>query len=102
MRIQFQSDGGFGFFPGLARPLDLDSARLPDDRAAELERLVQGAGFFSLPAKVGAAAPGSADVRTYTITIEANGRPHTVQAVEPVENPQLQRLVEFLLAEQRR
>ena len=44
MRIELVTDGGFAAFPGLAAPIALDDAKLPADRRAELQRLLNELG----------------------------------------------------------
>jgi hypothetical protein len=96
MWIKFQSDGGFGYFPGLSAPVMLDTSTLPPREAESIEALVERARFFELPAQVNAPAPGAADYRTYTITVEDGGRAHTIKATEPLQDPQLQALIGYL------
>lgn len=99
MRIQFQVEGGLAHFPGLSRPVTIDTASLPSSEASELEGLVQRARFFTLPAQVG--GPPKPDARTYTISVEAAGRTTTVKIFEPIEDSALQSLVDKLRARQR-
>ena len=96
MRIRFQSDGGVGYFPGLNEPVIVDTAHLPTEEAAGLESLVGAADFFVRPDAVGVPAPGAADLRRYTITIEDGGRSRTVEATDPIEDPALQALIDSL------
>ena len=96
MRITLQTEGGFAAFPGLNRPITVESAGLPEPEAAEAARLVQDARFFARPAEVSAPTPGAADFRQYTITVEDNGRRHSVQLVDPIQDPALRALVQFL------
>jgi len=76
MRIDFMRSGGFTGIP-LRKTLDTDT--LPAEEGQELERLVDAAEFFSLPETPGS---GGADKRQYKITVEQNGRTHTVEADE--------------------
>jgi hypothetical protein len=96
MRILFSMEGGIAYFPGLSRPVTIDSEQLSQQDAAELRRLVEAADFFNLPAKVGSPARGAADYRQYNVTIEDGERRHTVHATEPIGDADLRRLVEFL------
>ena len=97
MQVQFKMEStGLAFFPGLAKPVAIDSATLPGEKAAELERLVHAARFFEQPAMVGALPRGAADYRQYTITVEDGGRRHSVRLTDRVEDPDLQRLLSFL------
>jgi hypothetical protein len=95
MHVQFKTEGGFAYLPGLSKPVTIDTDGLSPEEAGKLERLVEAAGFFELPATPEPPREG-ADFRTYTISISSSGRGHTVRIVEPVENPQLQALVDYL------
>jgi hypothetical protein len=95
MRVQFKTEGGFAYLPGLSQPVTLDTDGMSPEEVGKLERLVEAAGFFDLPATPGPPR-GGADFRTYTISISSSGRSHTVRTVEPIENPQLQALVDYL------
>ncbi|QSQ27574.1 hypothetical protein JY651_22840 [Pyxidicoccus parkwayensis] len=96
MRIELKREGGVAFFPGLSRPHSVDLESLPPETAEALQRAVREARFFEQPAVVGTATRG-ADRTRYTVTIEDDGgQRHTVQLVEPVEEPQLRALLELL------
>jgi hypothetical protein len=101
MVIRFESEGGFGYFPGLSRPLRIDTSKLAPEEARRLEGLVDRAEFFDQPSRLGAPQPGAADYRSYTITVEDGGRTHTVNADDTTENQELQPLVDYLRAAQR-
>jgi hypothetical protein len=96
MRIAFTTEGGVAFFPGLSRPAVIDSRDLSAGAAAELERLLSSAHFFELPEESRALRRGAADYRQYTITVQNQGRRHTVRLADPVESPALQALLDFL------
>ena len=97
MRIEFQSDGGVGYFPGLDQPVTVDTDELPQAEAARFDTLVTAARFFERPPVVGAPAPGAADMRRYTIAIENGaGRAHRIEVSEPVEDASLQALIDAL------
>jgi hypothetical protein len=102
VRIRFQCEGGFARFPGLSKPITVDTASLPAADAAELKSLVDRARFFKQPAQISRAGAGAADYRTYTICVEDTGRSHTIQATDPVADPSLQALIEALRVRQRR
>lgn len=95
MRIEFKREGGLAYFPGLSRPRSVESRELPPAQAEALEAQVRAARFFELPSVVGASSPG-ADRMRYTLSIEENGRRHTVQFLDPVEEPQLRALLELV------
>jgi Emfourin len=98
MRIQFQTEGGFASFPGLSRPVTIDTQTLPEEEAGQLERLVHATRFFDRPATAGSPPRRAADYRQYTITVEEGGRRHTVQLADPVEDADLLELLKALQA----
>jgi hypothetical protein len=86
---------GLAYLPKRNQPVRIDTAQLTPAAAAVLERLVAAANFFQLPATVGP-TPAAPDRLIYTITVEDQGRRHTVRAVTPFENPALQELIRHL------
>ncbi len=98
MRIQFTMEGGIAYIPRLREPMTLESDQLPEQEAEELKRLVKATDFFNLPTMVGVPSPGAADYYRYTITIQDEGKQHTVQLTEPVKDPNLQELLNHLRA----
>jgi hypothetical protein len=89
-------EGGIAYFPGLSKPMIIDSAELPEQEANELKRLVNAAHFFDLPAVIGSPPRGAADYRQYTITIEDDRKQHTVRLTDPIEDPNLEALLTYL------
>ena len=96
MRVEFTTEGGIAFFPGLSRPAVIDADDLAPADAAELKRLIDDAAFFDQPAQPRAMPKGAADYRQYTISVEDQGRRHAIRLSDPVETPQLQALLDFL------
>jgi hypothetical protein len=96
MRVQFTTEGGIAHFPGLSRPVVIDSDQLSQEEEIKLRQLVEAARFFDLPEKAVPPPRGAADYYRYTITIEEGGRQHTVQLSDPVQEPALQQLLVFL------
>ena len=101
MKVEFQVSGGVGFFPGLAAPRTVDVDALPPAERDALKAAVDAADFFSLPRRF-AAPKGAADYKTYQITIEDQGRRHSISVPDPVANPSLQKLIEHLTGLTRR
>jgi hypothetical protein len=95
MRIQFRTEGGIAYFPGLSKPATIDTNELPAKEANELEQLIEAADFFDLPADF-APPRGAADYRQYTISVTALGHTHTTRLVDPIEDPNVQALVDYL------
>ena len=96
MNIEFRSMGGIAFFPGLNKPFRIDVAALPEVEATRLRQLIENARFYDLPKTVGSAKPGAADYKQYLITIEENEKTHRVMIFEPISEPGLRALVEYL------
>jgi hypothetical protein len=94
VKIEWRTTGGVAYFPGLAAPVVVDTADLPDDRRATLERLVAEAKFFDQPAEVGSRR--GADYQVHTITITDETRTHTIRVSEPIADPALAALVKEL------
>ena len=80
--------------------MTIDTDDLPAEEANELERLLEAAGFFGLP-ETSPPPSGAADYLRYTISVTAGEYSHTVHLTEPIEDPDVQALVEHLEAEAR-
>jgi hypothetical protein len=96
MRVQFKIEGGLAAFPGLSKPRQLDSADLPAAEATRLSQLIDAAHFFGLPAESRSLPKGAADYQQYTITVEDGRRHRTVRLADPIDDPDLQALVDYL------
>jgi hypothetical protein len=96
MRITLQTEGGIAHFPGLSRPVTIETDQLPEQEAAELRKLVDAARLSDRPAQAGKPAPGAADVRQYTITVESGDRSQTLRMTDLGDDPDLKRLLRFL------
>lgn len=95
MHVEYKIEGGLAFFPGLSKPVLIDSDNLPVKDANELRRLIDNAHFFDIP-PVAPVPKGAADYRRYTITVEDGPRRHTIQLSDPISNPHLQALLDYL------
>jgi emfourin len=93
VRIEFSLEGGIAYFPGLNRPVTLEVEQLDAAAAQALMRRIDAARFFDLPAAVGTAPRGAADLQHVTLTIEDAGRRKTVRILVPVTDPALDALV---------
>lgn len=98
MRITVERDGGFAYIPGLSAPATLDTATLPAGEAAALEAAVQKADFSAAAERAAAPAPGSADHRTVTITVEDGGSSRSITVSDPITDDALRSLVDRVLA----
>jgi hypothetical protein len=96
MRVELQTEGGMAFFPGLSKPIVLNSSDLSKAQSTQLQQLLDSTRFFELPAASRSVPKGAADLRRYTITVEDGRRRRTVRLVDPIEDPELQALIAFL------
>ncbi|MDQ3659339.1 MAG: hypothetical protein M3338_06655 [Actinomycetota bacterium] len=95
MRVEFKTEGGFAYFPGLNQPVTIDTGELFAQEADELERLMEAARFFDLP-ETSAPRRGVADGRRYTISVSSPEHSHAVHVDDPIEDANIQALVDFL------
>jgi len=96
MKIEaaISTEGGVGFFPGLARERRIDVKALGAAGLARLAKLVEESDFFK---HADPAEPQKgADMRTHTITITIDGKSRTLRIPEPITNAGLAALVDFL------
>lgn len=94
--IEFKSEGGIAFIPGLNQPSIVDSNNLSQEQVDKLRNLIEEARFFELPGNIVAPSSGAADYQSYTIIIEEDGRRHKVEFTDLVDNPALKRLFSFI------
>jgi hypothetical protein len=78
MRIQFERSGGFA---GMRMGTTVDTHSLSAEKAQNLQDLVEAANFFGLPATIQSSGEG-ADRFQYNITVESEGKSHTVEVGE--------------------
>lgn len=97
MNIQFERRGGFA---GLRAGAALNTDSIPSDEADELLELINKADFFNLPEKFPVPKKG-ADYFQYRLTIETEGKKHTIEVSEPAVPVTLQPLLQFLLKYQK-
>ncbi|SAK83558.1 hypothetical protein AWB76_05757 [Caballeronia temeraria] len=94
MHAELTTDGGFGAFPGLARPVILDEKDLSAEDGAEFSRLISAA-----RAEAGAARPRAAkpvpDGRTYRINIDGDDTLR-LAAADPSVPPAFNALMDFV------
>lgn len=92
MRIRFSVDGGIAAFPGLAKPVTIDCAKLSSVDSAHLRDLVHRADFFARPIRGQAAR--MPDARAYTIAIDDGPQcRRTMTLTEPIADAALRDLV---------
>lgn len=98
MHIHFKAESGVAFIPGLSQEATVESKNLSEQEIQELQKLIVESRFFKLPGNLGTSPAGAADFRQYTVTIEEEGRQHSVQFTDLVDNPALKELFAFLEA----
>jgi hypothetical protein len=98
VRIELETEGGFAAFPGLDRPVTIDTATLPAEEAETVEGLVRDARFFARPEPEQAMPPGAADYRTYSITVEDGAQRRTLRVHDPITDAHLAALIAHVRA----
>jgi hypothetical protein len=94
MRIHFERTGGF---VGMRITATVDTESLSPEEARDLHEMVDTAGFFDLPTAITTPTPG-ADRFHYKLTVETEGRRHTVDVAEAAVPKALQPLLQQLTA----
>jgi hypothetical protein len=92
MLITFERTGGFA---GITRKKTFDTAILPANEANNILRLAAAADLFNLPPQIPAPHPQS-DRFQYKLTVEDNGKQHTVIVSEASLPGTLRPLIEWL------
>lgn len=100
MKVYFKPEGGFGYFPGLNKPLELNSEKMPAEEADHLKQLINESSFFNLPSEDGKPVRG-ADQKKYTIRVEDKDRQHWIQVHDTGIDPILQNLLSYLNKKQK-
>lgn len=92
MRVTFEQTGGFA---GMTITKVFDTSTLPEKEAKRLRQLVDVATFFNLPATLTSDTPHP-DSFEYLITVEEDGKQHTVEVSESAAPANLTPLLEWL------
>lgn len=90
-RVRFERSGGVA---GTRTATVIDSKSLPQKEAQHLRNLIDESGFFGLPEEI--LGPRRPDEFIYTITVEIDGRQHTVRTTDTASPAQLKPLIERL------
>ncbi|HEY3289014.1 MAG TPA: protealysin inhibitor emfourin [Anaerolineae bacterium] len=98
MKASIERTGGFA---GMRMTTTVDSDALGPDDARRFQQLVTSCQFFSLPNTIAASKP-MPDRFSYTVTIEDNGRSHTVTVGETSVSGNVKSLLDFLTTKARR
>lgn len=98
MRMTMERTGGFA---GISITKEVDTNTLPDNEAKQLRQLVDAADFFRLPKTIKSNSP-QPDRFQYQLTVEDNGKQHTVEVSEQAVPGTLRPLIEWLMAAARK
>ncbi len=78
MHIEFERSGGFA---AIMLRTSFDTSEIDEEEARQLEEMVRASDFFSLPERIAPAKAG-ADRFQYRVSVEAQGKSHTIQVDE--------------------
>lgn len=92
MRIVFERSGGFA---GMRISATIDTQALSPEQASELRSLIEAAHFFDLPKTIRSSTPGG-DQFQYQVTIEGEGKRHTIEVNDASAPASLQPLLRQL------
>ena len=98
MNINFKSDGGFSHFPGLNKPIDVNTDELSEEEAESLTKLVESASNESsrqFKPEIGS------DKKKYTIVITDKGEKKTILMSDGESDSGLRNLLQYLLRKQK-
>lgn len=98
MKLEFERSGGFA---GLTLKAAVDTDDLPAEQAKQVAGLVEDADFFNLPKVIKTKGPG-ADRFQYNLTIQDQGKPHSVQVGDGAIPSTLKPLLNWLTDEARK
>jgi hypothetical protein len=98
MQVTCIKSGGFA---GIRQTTSVDTTRLAADQAQELVVRVDAANFFALPAIIRSPRP-QPDRFQFALTVEDDGRRHTVTVSESSVPAELRQLIEWLQSSVRR
>lgn len=96
VKVQFERSGGF---TGTKRAITVDSQSLSPREARELRERVDRADYFNLPPEI--IGQKGADQFLYTLTVESEGRRHTVRTTDAAAPEGLRPLIEWLTTQAR-
>lgn len=92
MRISWERSGGVA---GMTLHGEVDTRLLRPEEAERVRRMVDQAGFFSLPSRLDGVQAG-VDRFQHTLTVESGGRRHTVRTTDAAAPESLRPLMEYL------
>ncbi|AFY58108.1 hypothetical protein Riv7116_5742 [Rivularia sp. PCC 7116] len=92
MLISLERSGGFA---GISKAIEVDTAKLRQEQAQQVQILIDSANFFDLPAYI-AADSKQRDRFQYTLTVKDDCRQHTVTVTESAIPENLQPLIKWI------
>jgi hypothetical protein len=95
MKVRLVRSGGVA---GIRLAFETDSAALPEEGARRLTRLVEESGVLALRPAI-PAKPSAPDRFSYRVTVETEGKEHTVEISEEDVSPSLEPLIGWLVSE---
>lgn len=99
MKISFNTEGGFGYFPGLNKSFEINSESLPKEEAEKLENLISEITASSSSIKTTELTTG-ADLKKYKIIVENNNLYFTINASDKDINLKVKSLISYLRKKQ--
>lgn len=89
--IRFERSGGVA---GIRTISTIHSESLPEEERKHLRSLIDRSGFFGLPEEI--IAPPRPDEFRYSITVEIDGKQHSVRTTDTAAPEQLKPLIDWL------
>lgn len=97
MRVRMERSGGLAYLPGLQEPIEVDTDDLSPDDASELKDLVHQTRLMrEAPTAAGKGGPGAADGLEYQITVRDGDDERSVGVRDPLPNPAISALIDYL------
>jgi len=87
---------GLAYFPGLAKPIMIDTEDLPKEEAEEIVRLARAAHLSDQRGKSSEPAAGAADYRRQMYSIQDDNEQYTLRLVEPIEDSDMRALADYV------
>jgi hypothetical protein len=95
MQIQFITEGGIAYFPGLSKPRIINTENLSPEENNQIKELVNQSGFFNLTQHPTTPQKG-ADRKKYTISIVDGNKQNSIVLYDPIGNQALANLIHLL------
>ncbi len=93
MKISIQRSGGFA---GINRSYIVDTDTLTPDVTRKIKKMVQDGRLFELRSPPPTITKGSADYYSYSVTLDDNGKEHTVNCNQFNVRKELKLLIDYL------